>query len=346
MSETPSAPIKLPAHDAIRHLAQHPDWTNELLAAGESLESLEIKDGDAVIGSALITRKKLNKLPYHYHRVTFGPVLNAYTDANMQKALEQILAFAKADGAVYADVHPMAFSDGQGAFSEVFGAHGFKTADHYVYKATVLVDLTEEEEVLFKAFQRRGQKAYRQSVTRGITTEIVPINEANFDTFYALYEQTTNRSGYLIEDKDWLRNQVLYWGERDQMALQFARYEEKAVGALLAYRNGASLSTVYQGNDYDKDIMNRRPANAMYWDLMKWAKANGFDWFDFGGITYTEEMTDDKKGGIFNFKLQFGGNIVFLPGNYRKVLKPVPYKMIQAAMPVYSKIALARAKKG
>ena len=121
--------------------------------------------------------------------------------------------------------------------------------------------------------------------------------------------------------------------------------EEKPIGALLAYNNKGSLSTVYQGNNYDKDIMNRRPANAMYWDLMKWAKAEGFEWFDFGGITYTEEMTNDKKGGIFNFKLQFGGQILFLPGNYRKVLKAVPYKMIQAAMPVYSKIALARAKK-
>ena len=329
-----------PADNAIRHLVQHEDWTDDLMAAGESLHTLDVPGG-----YALITRKKLSKLPYHYHRVTFGPVLEHYTDESLKAALDAIVAFGKQDGAVYTDVHPMAFRTEQGAFVNAFAAQGFKEADHYVYKATVMVDLTQEEEAIFKAFKRSGQKSYRQSITRGITTAVVPINEENFEHFYALYQQTTDRSGYIIEDKSWLKKQVLFWGDKGEMVLLFAYYEEKPIGALLAYNNKGSLSTVYQGNNYDKDIMNRRPANAMYWDLMKWAKAEGFEWFDFGGITYTEEMTNDKKGGIFNFKLQFGGQILFLPGNYRKVLKAVPYKMIQAAMPVYSKIALARAKK-
>lgn len=329
----------LPAANTITHLAQHPDWQNDLLAAGETVEKVELSGG-----YALVTRKKLNKLPYHFHRVTFGPVLDNFSAENLQTALQALLDYSKKDGAVYLDVHPMLFSHDMEPFAEDFKAKGFKPADHQVYKATVLVDLSKDEEALFKDFQRRGQKAYRQSIKRGITTEVVELNEANFNTFYALYQQTTERSGYIIEDESWLRKQVLFWGQRGQMVLQFARYEEKVVGAMIAYNNGGSLSTVYQGNDYDPDIMNRRPANAMYWDLMKWAKTNGYQWFDFGGITYTEEMGDDKKGGIFNFKLQFGGTIAFLPGNWRKVLKPVPYKMIQAAMPVYSKIALARAK--
>ena len=124
----------------------------------------------------------------------------------------------------------------------------------------------------------------------------------------------------------------------------FAYFEEKVIGSLLLFNNEDSVSTVYQGNDYDPEMMNKRASNAMYWETMKWAKANGFKCYDFGGITVSESYEEEKKEGIHNFKTQFGGKIVSFPGNYIYVNRPFPLFFIKMIQPIYSLIALSRAK--
>ncbi len=44
------------------------------------------------------------------------------------------------------------------------------------------------------------------------------------------------------------------------------------------------------------------------WDMIRWAKSNGADWFDMGGVTLADSGTDALEG-ISNFKRSFSRQI-------------------------------------
>lgn len=49
----------------------------------------------------------------------------------------------------------------------------------------------------------------------------------------------------------------------------------------------------------------------IFWETIKYAKQNGYNEFDLGGLWPEEETeSDDGKKGINSFKLSFGGDIV------------------------------------
>jgi lipid II:glycine glycyltransferase (peptidoglycan interpeptide bridge formation enzyme) len=325
---------------ALVHLFQNKEWNNALLPANESVVLLEVTGGHAVA-----IKKKLRFLPFHYLRITFGPVTDYTRHADVEAVLNELKLAAKKLGSVYLEFNPFVWDIDLEVYKRTFLSAGFEKAQEHIYKNSIIVDLSLTEEEIFRQFERRGQKAIRQAVDRGITVAKVPLDENNFDVFYALYKNTCSRTAFIPEDKAILKKQMLFWGGKEQAYLFFAYSEAKVVGGLLLFNNVDSVSTVYQGNDYEPEIMNKRPANALYWESLKWARINGFKYYDFGGITVSESYDDEKKQGIFNFKTQFGGRVIALPGNYKFINRKVINAAVNKIIPVYSKVALLLAKR-
>jgi lipid II:glycine glycyltransferase (peptidoglycan interpeptide bridge formation enzyme) len=59
---------------------------------------------------------------------------------------------------------------------------------------------------------------------------------------------------------------------------------------------------------------------ALMWDLMSWARHNGANWFDLGGVPEESVESGDSVGGITDFKRHFSDNIVRV--GERWVLEP------------------------
>ena len=55
--------------------------------------------------------------------------------------------------------------------------------------------------------------------------------------------------------------------------------------------------------------------------MMKYAKDNGFKYYNFYGTIETNQANQNE--GNFNFKRQFGGRLVQPVGNFTKILSPV-----------------------
>ncbi len=323
----------------LRHLLQDPSWNNDLLQPGESVVHI-----DGGTWQAVAILKRLRHTPFNYLRITFGPSASMNTSDNRTQVISKLKETARRWNCVYLEFNPYLWDCNLDDWARDLANAGLnKTADH-VYRNSFIVDLSQSEEEIFKQFDRRGQKALRQSVTRGIAIRKVGLNEATFDLMYELYCNTCSRTQFIPEEKSLLKKQLLYFAAKDRVFLFFAYYEENVVGGLVLFNNGDSVSTVYQGNDYTEDIINRRPSNALYWESLKWAKQNGFGIYDFGGVTVSDSYSDPKKEGIFNFKAQFGGKLVTLPGNFIYVNRPFIYRLVRMILPLYSRIALKRAK--
>ena len=62
-------------------------------------------------------------------------------------------------------------------------------------------------------------------------------------------------------------------------------------------------------------------SSLLNWEMMKFAKDNGYKYYNFYGTIETNQANQNE--GNFNFKRQFGGNLVQLAGNFSKTLNPL-----------------------
>ena len=149
------------------------------------------------------------------------------------------------------------------------------------------------------------------------------------------------------ESKEKIISMTKYYNKKEKAFMFFAYFEEKPIAGFIAFKCGNTLSLLYQGSNYSNDYQQKRPANNLYWYTIKWAKEQGYKWFDLAGVTLDAEE-NSKKAGILLYKSQFGGEICEFPGNFEFVAKPLIKKMVDVILPAYSKIALSyeRRRKG
>jgi lipid II:glycine glycyltransferase (peptidoglycan interpeptide bridge formation enzyme) len=324
------------------HLFQNREWCEDLLSSGEIPSVLELRSG----GYALVISKKYRFLPFRYLRVPFGPVIDFHDFEKLECMLDELKHLAIAQGAVHIEFNPYVWDIDIPSYHIALARHGFRKFPDHVYRHSFVIDLTQTEHQIFKNFDRRGQKAIRQAQDRGVRVEQVPINESSFSVFYALYKNTCLRTSFIPESEQLLKKQLLFWGDRNKAFLFSAYIGVETVGALVLFDNSDGVSTLYQGNNYDPDFINRRPSNAMYWESLKWARQKGYRIYDFGGVTIqdNDHESDEKKQGIYGFKKQFGGALIYLPGNFGFINRPMLHKVLSFILPAYSKLALNLAR--
>ncbi|MGZ3885478.1 MAG: peptidoglycan bridge formation glycyltransferase FemA/FemB family protein [Bacteroidia bacterium] len=327
----------------IAHTYQNKLWTQDLAGSGETVICEEFSHAGQAICFVAI-KKKWNGLPFSSFKITFGPVLDYNSEETLRFALEKIKALVKKHRAVSVQVNPFTWGPKTDAIRAIFEEHGFRRVPYYVYEATMMVDLLPDEDAIFSRFENRGREAVRQSQRRGITTSEVPVNDANFAAFYNMYAGTCARTAMIPESAGKIKQQLFHLSDKRLAHLFFAYHDGQPVCAFVAFSCGDCLSLIYQGTDYGNDNQNRRPANGLYWGTIKWAKEQGFRWFDLAGVNARPEA-GSKSEGIRLYKRQFGGEYMELPGNFEFVNRPVVKKLIDLALPLYSAFALRRARR-
>ena len=74
------------------------------------------------------------------------------------------------------------------------------------------------------------------------------------------------------------------------------------------------------GGSHEK-YLNFGGSSLLNWEMMKYAKDNGFKYYNFFGTIETNQANQNE--GNFNFKRQFGGRLVQPVGNFTKALNPL-----------------------
>jgi hypothetical protein len=145
--------------------------------------------------------------------------------------------------------------------------------------------------------------------------ELRPITDpAWFDRMDELYRETFERTGVAIESQDWAS--VVELSAQDPSASRLIglfRTDRNRPESLLAFAWGCghgdhihySKAASTRNTDLKVPLMY-----AIVWDLMKWGKANGARWFDFGGVTAGTHESEDALGGISDFKRYFSRQVV------------------------------------
>ena len=202
------------------------------------------------------------------------------------------------------------------------------------YTHTLAVDLTPPEEQIFASFSRTGRRDTRAVGRKPVT--VGPIHDPVFaPRIDQLYRETMARTGDEREPADW--SHLISFSRRHpdlSRLVGLFRGADHSPSSLLAFARGCfHVDHVH----YDLAASTRDPAlnvplgYALIWDLIRWAKASGATWFDFGGVTSGRwGDRQDPLGGISDFKRHFSKTVVEVGAEW--VLEPRPVEAKLAAV--------------
>lgn len=170
-------------------------------------------------------------------------------------------------------------------------------------KEIVYVELSGTEDNLWKGINRGNKSSINKAKKAGILVRKVDPVPENFNIFNKLYYMTMERNGASERwffPEDYFRNCYELLGQ-NRVSLFFA-FAGKCVAS--AYILMHDFSTIYYHfGGSDSRFYDLRPNNLLMYEVMLWAKKQGYMYYHLGG-----GVTSSPDDNLFRFKAGFSAN--------------------------------------
>lgn len=207
-------------------------------------------------------------------------------------------------------------------------AQGFRPSCAEVAPSGSLrIDLTVDETVLRQGLSRRLRTWTNQWPARGVTVRRG--NDQDLGLLIDLIAHSADHHGYEPLSADYLRALYRLLEPARNVALFIGEVHNVPMAAELYTACGDMLRLRLRGLDRTGHAARLSVPAAITWEAMRWAKASGLRWFDFGGLRAEtlRALLDGETGtgqlSVDRFKTSFGGTA------YRY---PQPVEMIQPSI--------------
>jgi lipid II:glycine glycyltransferase (peptidoglycan interpeptide bridge formation enzyme) len=202
-----------------------------------------------------------------------------------------------------------------------------------VYRHTLVIDLKPSEEEIFAKINTSGRQNIRKTMKNSLKSVTV------HDPIYAnrlkeLQQEALQRTGGHIAGEDW-RAVLKLSQERPELSQVFGLF----VGEDKSPENMAAFGWVCNHGDHGEyraaGSTRRSDVKISYgylvvWDMIRWAKATGADWFDMGGVTVGEGDAGALEG-ISNFKKSFSREVAEVGAEWILEPRPLQARIADAA---------------
>jgi len=202
--------------------------------------------------------------------------------------------------------------------------------------ATALLDLSHDLETLLARMHSQTRYNARLGLRRGIVTR--PGTAADVPTFCRLLAATAARQGFTPEPEAYVAELYRLMAARGWLTLFIAEYQGEPVSAALAVSFGDTV--YYKRGAWSGREGRHRPNEAMQWEMIQWARREGYRYYDFEGIdpgvagaVLRGEAPDPAAHTVSSFKLGFGGEVRLFPGMYAYVYNPLLRRISEALAP-------------
>jgi lipid II:glycine glycyltransferase (peptidoglycan interpeptide bridge formation enzyme) len=148
---------------------------------------------------------------------------------------------------------------------------------------------------------------------------------ADLKAFHDLYAHTAERDGFTPRPLSYFETMYDALGAEDpgRISLWLAHHEGDLVAATIAVRVGTHAWYSYGASSTDKREV--RGSNAVQWEMIRDAMAQGAEVYDLRGITDTLDPQDPHVG-LIQFKVGTGGEAVESVGEWDLPLNRVLYR--------------------
>lgn len=269
----------------------------------------------------LITPSPVLRRPYFY--AARGPVIDDPNSPAMTVLLDFVKAEARKRGAFMLKVEP-SVEDGNTQWLAALRKHGFVPNPHAVHvRNEWVLDILPGEKDLLAGMKEKWRYNLRLASRKGVSVRRGE-EQADLDTFYRLYETTSERDQFFIHSKQHYQDVMRLYSPGDRFALFLAEYEGKPIAGIIVLRLGRWSWYMYgaSANEY----RNLMPNHLLQWTAIQWAKSHGCWYYNFRGIP--EILQEGQElWGVYVFKRGFGGYPMRFLATHDLVYQPLVYRI-------------------
>ena len=199
------------------------------------------------------------------------------------------------------------------------------SSDQIQFRNTVRLDLTADDATLLARMKPKTRYNIRLAERRGVTIRSGSL--ADLATFYALYEVTSRRDGFLIRPFAYYCDVWTRFLAAGRGQLLLADLAGETIAGLFLFVFGPTAWYMYgaSGNAHREAM----PGHLLQWHAIRHARALGCTDYDMWGAP-DHFSPEDRLWGVYRFKRGFGGQYVQNLGAYDYVYNPLLYQLYRA----------------
>jgi lipid II:glycine glycyltransferase (peptidoglycan interpeptide bridge formation enzyme) len=203
-------------------------------------------------------------------------------------------------------------------------------------KSTIVLNLTPDINEILMKMRKKTRQHIRNAEKGGLTFRVG--SESDVNTFKQLLFVLCQKRGVKpnIPPGDFLPELWKAYAPKGYLRLFLTEFAGEAVGALMLFTMGDWIRAWRMGwsGRYDEVY----PNDFIFWESIKWAKKNGYRFFDFVGFDtkYAKALIDNKPipqdeiCKMSFFKQGFGGEVLPLHPHYCLFFNPLLRFMCKA----------------
>jgi lipid II:glycine glycyltransferase (peptidoglycan interpeptide bridge formation enzyme) len=306
------------------NITQSYEWAELAPHLGAEALRIGVVDDNGKLCAAmllLITRAPLLRRSYFY--AARGPIIDDPDSPAMDVLLNYVLAEAHQRSAFMLKIEP-SVPDGNDQWLVALRKRGFRPNPYAVHvRNEWVLDLRPGEKEILAGMKEKWRYNVRLAGRKGVTVRRGE-GQTDLDTFYRIYETTSERDQFFIHNKQHYEDVLRLYSDGDRVALFLAEYEGKAIAGILVLRLGRWSWYMYGASANEQ--RNLMPNHLLQWTAMQWAKSHDCWYYNFRGIPDVLEE-GQELWGVYLFKRGFGGYPLRFLETHDLVYQPLIYKL-------------------
>lgn len=300
------------------------------LGALEALRIGVIDDAGKLCAAMLILVSRAPVLNRIYFYAPRGPIIDNPESPALTVLLNYVKAEARKHNAFMLKVEP-SVQDDNVQWKTALERRGFRVNPYAMHiRHEWVLDISPDEKTMLAGMKEKWRYNIRLASRKGITVRRGE-GQADLDTFYRLYETTSERDQFFIHDKAHYQDIMRLFSEGDRAALFLAEYEGKAIAGTIVLCLGQWSWYMFGASSNEQ--RERMPNHLLQWTGMQWAKAHGCRYYNFRGIPDVLEE-GQELWGVYVFKRGFGGFAMRSLETHDLVYQPLIYEAYRRLLDV------------
>lgn len=319
------------------HHVQTSLWAQVQSLLGWYAVRIVVRQGGQIVAGAQALIRALSHIGTIGH-VTKGPIFALDDPALTKLVMDELFKLIKTHRLQYFILQPPYNGE---AFARQLPDRGFRPSPiEFVHTATVLLDLIRDPDEILAQMNSKTRYNIRLGERKGITVREGTANDLS--TFYRLLVATGKRQDFSTCSEEYFSFMWDIFAPHGYIKLFLAEYQGEVVSAFLDIPFGDTV--LYKRGAWSGVHGNRHPNEVLHWTGIRWAKSQGYRYYDLEGIhpeaaravLQGEPLPDSTTKTVTTFKLGFGGQVVLLPEIYDYVYNPLLRWSYNAVFPKIS----------
>lgn len=202
---------------------------------------------------------------------------------------------------------------------------------------TYVIDLLEDVETIWKKLNKKARNQIRQAQKNNVKVTVAE-SENDFLDWWNIYSKTSDRKKFISDTFN--LNKELF--ENHHLSRLFvAKIDNKIISGNLILLSDNGI--IWKLGGADQEYFEYRPNHLLQWEIIEWAKKQGFSFYDMGGALppyydLNGAPIDEGRGeGPSAFKRKFGGEYKE-SYDYQIIINKLKYSIISTLIDVRYKL--------